>query len=190
MTYLNRLSDAVYALARLAETWHDRARVERAVRDAVAKLLPGEAPPAGDPEPATAGLTLDLAQRLAAAAEQAAQARGVPMVIAVVDTSGNLVLLHRMPGSLLASLELAPNKAWTANAFKQSSAAVGALAAQGGPLPGLASGNSGRVVLFGGGAPLVTQGAIVGALGISGGTVEEDIAVMNEAINSVMGVQE
>ncbi|HEY3410968.1 MAG TPA: cob(I)yrinic acid a,c-diamide adenosyltransferase [Propionicimonas sp.] len=189
VTYLNRLSDAVYALARLAETWHDRARVERAVRDAVAKLLPGEAAPASDPAPATTGLTLDLAQRLASAAEQAAQARGVPMVIAVVDSAGNLVLLHRMPGSLLASLELAPNKAWTANAFKQSSAAVGELAAQGGPLPGLASCNSGRVVLFGGGAPLVAQGAIVGALGVSGGTVEEDIAVMNEAINKVMGVQ-
>ncbi len=203
--YLNRLSDGVYALARLTETWHDRARVEQVVRAAVEKFAPSASPvvPASPPStsPARWGamrehaelrggeVTLALAQRLAAAAEERATRMGVPMVIAVVDASGLPVLLHRMPGSLLASVEIAPNKAWTANAFRNTTAALGALAAEGGPLPGLASGNSGRVVLFGGGAPLTVDGAVIGALGISGGTVEEDVVVLNHCMETVMGAR-
>lgn len=199
--YLNRLSDAVYALARLTETWHDQARVEEVVRAAVEKFAPRAAASAPSTPPARWGamrehvelsggeVTLALAQRLAAAAEERATAMGVPMVIAVVDTAGNPVLLHRMPGSLLASLEIAPNKAWTANAFKNTTAALGALAAEGGPLPGLASGNSGRVVLFGGGAPLTVDGTIIGALGISGGTVEEDVVVLTHCMETVIGAR-
>lgn len=204
ITYLNRLSDAVYALARLTETWHDLAQVERIVRDAVAKFVPRTTPSTPLPPDEAGGrwrtmrecaerrcteATLRLAQRLATAAEHRADELGVPMVIAVVDRAGNLVLLHRMPESLVASLEIAPNKAWTANAFKNTTAAVGKLAAAGGPLPGVEGGNSGRVVLFGGGAPLLVDGAVIGALGISGGTVEEDVVVMNHAIDTVLGAQ-
>ena len=200
--YLNRLSDAVYALARLTETWHDQARVEAVVRAAVEKFAPRvPSAPSSSTPPARWGamrehaelgggeVALALAQRLAAAAEERAAAMGVPMVIAVVDTAGNPVLLHRMPGSLLASLEIAPNKAWTANAFRNTTAALGALAAEGGPLPGLASGNSGRVVLFGGSAPLTVDGAVIGALGISGGTVEEDVVVLNHCMETVIGAR-
>lgn len=137
----------------------------------------------------TQTMTLDLAQRLAAAAEAHATQIGVPMVIAVADAAGDPVLLHRMPGSLLVSLESAPNKAWTASAFKNTTAAVGALAAEGGPFPGLGDGSAGPVVLFGGGAPILVDGVVIGALGISGGSAEEDVAVMNHAIDTVMGAQ-
>ena len=60
---------------------------------------------------------LRLAKELAEGAEKRAAQLGVPMVIVVVDAAGNQVLLHRMPGSLIASLEIAANKAWSANAF-------------------------------------------------------------------------
>lgn len=132
---------------------------------------------------------LQLAKELAAAAEERACRIGVPMVIVVVDDAGNQVLLHRMHGSLLASLEIAANKAWSANAFKMPTADLGPLATETGALPGLAGGNSGRVVLFGGGVPLTVGGAVVGALGISGGTVEEDCDVAHFALKTVMGAQ-
>lgn len=180
--YLNRLSDAVYAVARLTETWADRDRIERIVRVAVTKALGGD-PSAGLP----ADPWLARAKALAAAAEERAADLGVPVVVALVDAAGHPVLLHRMAGSLLASIDIAANKAWSAAAFRKSTAELGALAAAGGPLPGLADGNSGRVVLFGGGVPLFHGPDLLGGLGVSGGTVEEDCDIVDHAINAVMG---
>jgi uncharacterized protein GlcG (DUF336 family) len=103
-------------------------------------------------EPAPETLSLELCKRLAEAAEAKASELGVPIVFAAVDAAGNPILLHRMADSLLASIDIAMNKAWSANAFRQSTAALGRAAAD--PLPGLADGNQGRVVLFGGGEPV------------------------------------
>lgn len=176
ITYLNRLSDAVYAVARLTESWADAARIERVVRDAVEQALGGEAAtPQDDPD-------LERAKALTAAAEAEAQRLGVPVVICVVDAAGHPVLLQRMRGSLLASIDIAQNKAWSAAAFRKTTAELGALAAEGGPLPGLAEGNSGRVVLFGGGAPLYDGTTLVGGLGVSGGTVDEDCLIIQRAL--------
>ncbi len=230
--FLNRLSDAVYSVARLTETWYELAHVEQVVRDTVARYWPqldGSLSPSGSlslskgPEPVegegvstgstrfdklndpaetsrwaamrahcdarTPEALLRLAKELAEGAEKRAAQLGVAMVIVVVDAAGNQVLLHRMPGSLIASLEIAANKAWSANAFKMPTADLGPLAAEGGALPGLAGGNSGRVVLFGGGVPLIVDGAVIGALGISGGTVDEDCDVATYALTTVMGAQ-
>lgn len=112
---------------------------------------------------------------------------GVPIVFAAVDTGGNPILLHRMADSLLASIDIAINKAWSSAAFKLPTSALGAAAAAGGPLPGLADGNQGRVVLFGGGIPVFRDGSIAGGLGVSGGTVEEDIEILTYAMTQVMG---
>ncbi|HRA04113.1 MAG TPA: cob(I)yrinic acid a,c-diamide adenosyltransferase [Arachnia sp.] len=181
--YLNRLSDAVYAVARLTETWADRDRIERIVRAAVAKALDLSEPAAGLP----ADPWLARAKALAAAAERRAADLGVPVVVALVDAAGHPVLLHRMAGSLLASIDIASNKAWSAAAFRKSTAELGLLSADGGPLPGLADGNSGRVVLFGGGVPLFDGPDLLGGFGVSGGTVEEDCDIVGHAIQSVMG---
>lgn len=198
--FLNRLSDAVYSLARLTETWFEIERIESLVREAVAKywpLLDGGEPVADEGrwsamrrhnEACAPEALLELSKKLAKAAEERARQINVPMVIVTVDDAGNQVLLHRMPGSLLASLEIAANKAWSACAFKMPTADLGPLATETGALPGLSGGNAGRVVLFGGGVPLMAGGAVIGALGISGGSVEEDCDVAAYAINSVMGV--
>lgn len=181
--YLNRLSDAVYALARLTETWADRDRIERIVRDAVTRGVTGAtAVPADDP-------CLRTATGLAAAAERRARQLGVPVVIAVVDAAGHPVVLHRMTGSLLASIDIASNKAWSSAAFRKTTAELGELAAAGGPLPGLADGNAGRVVLFGGGVPLFDGDRLLGGFGVSGGTVEQDIDIVRHALDEVMGEQ-
>lgn len=185
--YLNRLSDAVYSLARLAETWRDE-EIERIVRDAVAKVL---GTPSKQVEPdreeraaRTPARRFDLAaaKRIAERAEARSAELGVPVVIAAADAGGNLMLLHRIEGALLASIEIAINKAWSAVAFQAPTATLGPLASGDGPLPGLADTNSGRVVLFGGGVPVHVDGELAGAIGISGGTAEQDVDIATCAL--------
>ena len=89
------------------------------------------------------GMLLEAAKRMVEAAELKAIEINVPMVIAVCDMGGNLVLLHRMEDSLLASLEIAQNKAYTAVALKMPSAAVKELAKEGEELQGIAVGHAG-----------------------------------------------
>ena len=215
ITYLNRLSDAVYSLARLAETWRDE-EIERIVRDAVAKVLgtpskqaqpdrderaarvettpskpvePDREPLGEQSAPAPSrGRTpvrrfdLAAAKRIAERAEARSAELGVPVVIAAADAGGNLMLLHRIEGALLASIEIAINKAWSAVAFQAPTATLGPLATGDGPLPGLADTNSGRVVLFGGGVPVHVDGELAGAIGISGGTAEQDVDIATCAL--------
>ena len=215
ITYLNRLSDAVYSLARLAETWRDE-EIERIVRDAVAKVLgtpskqaqpdreeraarvettpskpvePDHEPLGERSAPApsrgrTPARRFDLAaaKRIAERAEARSAELGVPVVIAAADAGGNLMLLHRVEGALLASIEIAINKAWSAVAFQAPTATLGPLATEDGPFPGLADTNSGRVVLFGGGVPVHVDGELAGAIGISGGTAEQDVDIATCAL--------
>ena len=191
--YLNRLSDAVYSLARLAETWRDE-EIERIVRDAVAKVLGSPATPDGEPVGKQSASTpsrsrtparrfdLAAAKRIAERAEARSGELGVPVVIAAADAGGNLMLLHRVEGALLASTEVAINKAWSAVAFQAPTATLGPLATEDGPFPGLADTNSGRVVLFGGGVPVHVDGELAGAIGISGGTAEQDVDIATCAL--------
>ena len=191
--YLNRLSDAVYSLARLAETWRDE-EIERILRDAVAKVLGTPATPDGEPKGEQSASTpspsrmparrfdLAAAKRIAERAEARSGELGVPVVIAAADAGGNLMLLHRVEGALLASTEVAINKAWSAVAFQAPTATLGPLATEDGPFPGLADTNSGRVVLFGGGVPVHVDGELAGAIGISGGTAEQDVDIATCAL--------
>ena len=193
ITYLNRLSDAVYSLARLAETWRDE-EIERIVRDAVAKVLGTPATPDGEPKGEQSASTpspsrmparrfdLAAAKRIAERAEARSAELGVPVVIAAADAGGNLMLLHRVEGALLAATEVAINKAWSAVAFQAPTATLGPLATEDGPFPGLADTNSGRVVLFGGGVPVYVDGELAGAIGISGGTAEQDVDIATCAL--------
>ena len=194
--YLNRLSDAVYSLARLAETWRDE-EIERIVRDAVAKVLgtpskqvEPDREPLGEQSTSTPSrgrmpvrrFDLAAAKRIAERAEARSAELGVPVVIAAADAGGNLMLLHRIEGALLASTEVAINKAWSAVAFQAPTATLGPLATGDGPFPGLADTNSGRVVLFGGGVPVHVDGELAGAIGISGGTAEQDVDIATCAL--------
>ena len=184
--YLNRCSDAVYSLARLAEHWYDEERITELVREAVAKVMGVPAPAAGAPGVQVgAVLGLEQAKALCDAAMAKAESMGLPIVFAAVDDAGNPVLTARQPGSLLASIEIAANKAWTAAAFKARTEDLAKAAET--ELTALSDGNQGRVVLFGGGAPIWSQGRLAGAIGVSGGTVAQDLEILDHALSKVIG---
>jgi len=182
VTYLNRLSDTLYALARLAEHQHDLTRVESVVRAAVARAL-GTASSAGPS--AVAGYDLSALKSMAEAAEARAAELGVPIVFAGVDAGGNLMLLHRMADSLLGSIDIAVNKAFTSAAFKLPTAALAGPSQPTGDLHGIQHSNSGRVVVFGGGLPVFSGGRIAGGIGVSGGTVDQDVDIASHALSIV-----
>lgn len=127
-------------------------------------------------------ITLDLAKQIIAGAEEEAERIGVSMVISVVDEGGNLIAVHRMDDAWLASIEIAQNKAWTSVALKMPSANLADATVPAAELYGLNTTNNGRLVVFGGGIPLVNDGKVAGAVGVSGSTVPHDIQVAEAAV--------
>lgn len=123
---------------------------------------------------ATKRATLDAAQAVTAAARQQAQDIGVPMNIAVVDDGNNLVTFARMDGAWLGSIDVAHGKAYTARAFDMGTDDLAPLCQPGQPLFGIHASNQGRIIIFPGGVPLKADGTVVGAIGVSGGTVDQD----------------
>ena len=134
-----------------------------------------EKPMADMPKGTVTNIDLDLALKLIDAAKKKAVEIGVPMVIAVVDTGGNLVAQQRMDGALLASINISRNKAYTAVAIKVSTAVLAGLCQSGQPLFGLHTTDDGRIIIFGGGIPLTQNGQIIGGIGVSGGSAEQDV---------------
>ena len=168
--YINRLSDAVYALARLQEDLTQEERLRAQVTALVRKQL--SAPEGGLPPFSLASL-----QRMAQRAVERAGQLGVPVVFSAVDSGGNLVLLQRMEGALLGSVDVSAGKAYTANAFQMPTHELGQAARPDGPLYGIDASAPGKIVLFGGGFPYVVNGEVVGGIGVSGGTVEQDMDI-------------
>jgi uncharacterized protein GlcG (DUF336 family) len=125
---------------------------------------------------------LDTALELIAAARKKAESIGVPMVIVVVDAGGNPIAFQRMDDALLASISIAANKAYTAVAVKIPTHELAGAAQPGGPLFGINTTDGGRIVIFGGGFPLKRGDVIVGGIGVSGGSVEEDMACATAAL--------
>ncbi|MGG0285647.1 heme-binding protein [Peribacillus butanolivorans] len=130
-------------------------------------------------------INLTLAKKLIESAEKKANEIKVPMVISIVDEGGNFVACHRMDDALLVSVELAQNKAWTSIAMKMTTENLALVAANGKELYGINTTNNGRVVVFGGGIPLYNNGQIIGAVGVSGGSVDEDIHVAQSAVDAL-----
>lgn len=122
-------------------------------------------------------LTLDDARRVIAAAEARADKIGQQENIAVVDEGGNLVAHVRMDGAWLGSIDISINKAWTARAFEIQTKDLGPNAQPGKQFYGIHTTNHGRVVIFAGGIPLVRDGRVIGGIGVSGGTGEQDQTV-------------
>jgi uncharacterized protein GlcG (DUF336 family) len=127
-------------------------------------------------------ITLADAQRMISAAEAKAACLGIAYNIAIVDAGGHLVAFVRQDGALIGSIDLAIDKAVTARFFDKTTSELATLAQSGRPLFGIQESNAGKVVIFGGGVPIVSGGNILGAVGTSAGTVEQDIAVAEAAI--------
>ncbi|KWW97606.1 ATP:cob(I)alamin adenosyltransferase [Carbonactinospora thermoautotrophica] len=120
-----------------------------------------------------ATVTLSGAQQVLAAAVEHAATLDVPVCVAVADRAGNLVAFARMDGAPLLSAGLAQDKAYTVAAFGLPTHAWWDLIKD---TPSLLHGivKTERLVIFGGGVPLVVDGELVGAVGVSGGSVEQD----------------
>jgi uncharacterized protein GlcG (DUF336 family) len=122
-------------------------------------------------------VSLEDARRVIAAGEAKANEIGQPMNIAVADVGGNLVTHVRMDGAWLGSIDISINKAFTARAFDISTADLATNAAPGQQFYGIHVSNRGRVMIFAGGEPLRRGDEVVGAVGVSGGSGEQDQAV-------------
>jgi uncharacterized protein GlcG (DUF336 family) len=122
-------------------------------------------------------VTLAEAQAMIAAAEKKAAEIKLPMNIAVVDAGGNLVAFGRMKDSILVSIGIATDKAWTAAAVKLPIHVLATVTQPGQSLYGINTTNNGRVVVFGGGYPVKAGAQTIGGIGVSGGSVEQDMEV-------------
>ena len=122
-------------------------------------------------------MTMDKAQLIIEAAIGKAKEIGQPMNIAVVDAGTNLTAFVRMDGAWLGSIDIAINKAFTAKAFDISTLELGRNSQPGDQFFGIHISNHDRVMIFAGGIPIKVDGQIVGAVGVSGGSGEQDQAV-------------
>jgi uncharacterized protein GlcG (DUF336 family) len=122
-------------------------------------------------------VTLADARKIIAAAEKKAAELGQPMNVAVADEGGNLVAHVRMDGAWIGSIDISIKKAYTARAFDIATKDLASHAQSGGQFFGIHASNSGRIMVFAGGVPLKRQGKVVGAIGVSGGSGEQDHAV-------------
>jgi len=126
---------------------------------------------------------LITAKRLAERVEAEAMNANIPVAVCIVDVHGNLVLQHRMNGAPLFALEISERKAYTSALVGMRTADLLALVQPGQPLYVLPSVAGGRFCPMGGGVPLTDQGKVYAGIGVSGGTAEEDIAIVGAALH-------
>jgi uncharacterized protein GlcG (DUF336 family) len=122
-------------------------------------------------------ITLGDARLIITAAETKAREIGQPMNIAVVDAGGNLVSHVRMDGAWIGSIDISINKAFTARAFDIETAELAENSQPSQQFFGIHGSNNGRVMIFAGGIPLRREASTIGAIGVSGGSGDQDQAV-------------
>lgn len=120
-------------------------------------------------------MTLEAAKKTIEAVQKKAKEMGVAAVTAIADAGGNPIAVQSMDDAYIASYDIAVNKAFTVVSLKMPTKSLASLAAPGGSLYGIQFTNNGRIVIFGGGEPLMNnEGRIIGGLGVSGGSAEQD----------------
>lgn len=129
-------------------------------------------------------MNLELAKKIIDAATAKSEELGTKMDIAVVDEGMNLTAFVREDGAWLGSIDIAMKKAKTARSFDMDSGAIGTLSQPGGPLYNIEHSNGG-LITFPGGVVLKQGGAIIGAIGVSGSSVEDDHAVASAGASAV-----
>lgn len=127
-------------------------------------------------------VTLEDARRIIAAAEKKATELGQPMNIAVADAGGNLVAHVRMDNAWIGSIDISQKKAYTARAFDLATKDLAEHSQSGGQFFGIHASNEGKIMIFAGGVPLKRDGRVVGAVGVSGGSGEQDHAVAEAGV--------
>lgn len=182
---MNRLADYLYVLARYVDAKSD---LQEERKEMAVPSVSGEAAAMNDNGVLSEALvqevlkrlgvqgkiTLDSAKRLIGIIEEEAKRRGKQAVIAVCGPDGNPIAVHVMDGAFLVSFDVAVKKAYTSVAVKMSTMELNALAQPGGTFYGLDKMEGGNIIIFGGGIPIKVGDKIIGGLGVSGGTGEED----------------
>ena len=185
--YLNRLSDYLFLLAKYVELsdasgWTEDQNVEKQniekQQNTVSEISNGIDEKVVREVLAQMGIqsriTLKKAKALIEKIEEESIRRGMNSVIAICGPEGNPIAVHVMDGAYLVSYDVAVKKAYTSVAVKMSTRELGELAGPGGTFYGVDTLESGKIAIFGGGVPLKCGNTIIGGLGISGGTSEED----------------
>lgn len=124
-------------------------------------------------------MTLDHALALIAKVKEKAKKQNLSVVIAVTDSAGHPIAVECMDQSYYGSYDVALHKAYTSILFRMTTEELGKLSQPGKELYGVQYTNEGKIVIFGGGVPLIWNHIIVGALGVSGGTLSQDISLAN-----------
>jgi uncharacterized protein GlcG (DUF336 family) len=132
-------------------------------------------------------LSIDDARILIEGAEEKSREIGVPMCSAVTDEAGNLMAFTRMDGAKISSIDIAISKAFTGAAAKKGTHEYNQLAVPGKPTFGIHVTNQSRFSIIGGGLPVIIDNEVVGGIGISGGTAEQDLVVAQGAIDYSLG---
>ena len=127
-------------------------------------------------------IDLALGQRMAGAARRSAVASGALVSVAIVDAGGHLVVFERMDGAEIAGPVLARDKAFTAVAHRVATHELTDLVLPGAELAGMNSADGGRYIAFGGGLPLWDADRVIGGVGVSGGSSEQDVAAASAAL--------
>ncbi len=120
-------------------------------------------------------ITLSAAKKLCAKVEQEAERIGLKVVVAVANAGARPVVVECMDDSYIASYDIAVNKAYTSAAVKMPTSTLKTFAQPGEGLYGIQFTNQNQIVVFGGGVTLEKDGQIIGALGVSGGSEEQDM---------------
>ena len=171
--YINRLSDACFAMARL--------ELKDTVRQVVKTLG------AMGKEEDSMDMSIETLKKMAGFIEEKAKEIGVPVAFSAVDEGGNLLYFQRMEGTLLISTKVSQDKAYTACALKCPTCDLADVTKPGESLWSLHNSGDGRIICFGGGYPIKKDGKVIGAIGVSGGTAEEDMAVATYALEKMQG---
>ena len=129
-------------------------------------------------------VNLTDARRVITAAEKKAVEIGQPMNIAIVDAGGNLVAHVRMDGAWIGSIDISQKKAYTSRAFDIATKDLAEHAQSGGQFFGIHASNDGKIMVFAGGIPLKKDGKVVGAIGVSGGSGDQDHDVAEAGANA------
>jgi uncharacterized protein GlcG (DUF336 family) len=125
---------------------------------------------------------LALAKNTADRVEAEASRAETPVAVCVIDVHGNVILQHRMDGAKTFAIELSERKAYTSALVGIRTAELLPLVQPGQPLFPLMS--QGRYCAMGGGAPLTSEGHVVAGVGVSGGSVEQDVAILEAALRN------
>ncbi len=134
-------------------------------------------------------MSLEVAVKLIQAVEKKAEERGLAVVIAVSDAAGRPIAVHCMDGAFFGSFDVALNKTYTSTAFQMPTAKLAKLCEPGGDFYGLQFSNDGKVMILGGGEPLMVGNTMIGAIGVSGASAKDDsdlAAYGNTALKEVI----